>query len=396
MTSVPVATPRSVPVDGPRGCLSGRGASFTWRGASLALAAALSLAGLGNSGVARADEPDDKSAAIALFDQAQALMEKGDYAAACPKLVQSQHMAPALGTLLNLARCREGEGKIASAWAGYREVAVFAEKAGQAKRAKTAQDLAAALEPKLSRLRIEVGATPPGFTVRRDGEPVETALLGTAVAVDPGEHVIEASAPGLVGWSVKVTVGKEADLQVVSVPPLQPEPVAAAPTVTATAAPAIPAGPRVAPTSVTTAVLPPPPPPDGGRRTGFIVGGIGLGLLAVGGVFGAVAAADVGRIQRDPALCPEKACSDEGEAQLRTAVAEAWVSTIGIGLGVAMAGVGAILVLRAPAPAAPAARPSLPGAPSGKAPSSRGRGVAFEVGIAPSIGGGGVRLSGGF
>src|SRR5262245_61731903 len=128
------------------------------RGPAACAAAALALAML-VSGAAHPQSPpqsSDQAAAIDLFNDAKTLMDAGNFAAACPKLVQSQSLAPALGTLLNLAKCREGEGKTASAWAGYREVAASSEKAGQSQRAAVAAERAAKLEPTLSRVRIDV------------------------------------------------------------------------------------------------------------------------------------------------------------------------------------------------------------------------------------------------
>lgn len=159
------------------------------------------------SAPARADVPaTDKAAAEALFDHAKSLMKEGRYPEACLKFQESQRIDPGIGTMLYLADCFEKNGQAASAWAGFLEAAAAAKAAGQAEREKKARDRAAALEPRLTRLSITVvpGGEVPGLEVKRDGRPVSKALWGTPVPLDPGEHVVEATAPGKKPWSQTV------------------------------------------------------------------------------------------------------------------------------------------------------------------------------------------------
>src|ERR1700685_1939228 len=91
------------------------------------------LAGIAGSTIAHAD---DSAAAQALFDQAKKAMAAHRYADACPKLEESLRLEEGVGTLLNLADCYEHEGKLASAWSKYIEVASKARAAGQSARAR--------------------------------------------------------------------------------------------------------------------------------------------------------------------------------------------------------------------------------------------------------------------
>jgi hypothetical protein len=94
--------------------------------------------------VARA-QGTTEAAATALFDDGRKLMAEHKYADACPKLAESQRLAPSGGTLLNLADCYEHTGQTASAWVSWKDVAARASAAGKADVEKRALARAAAL-----------------------------------------------------------------------------------------------------------------------------------------------------------------------------------------------------------------------------------------------------------
>jgi hypothetical protein len=56
---------------------------------------------------------DDKPDAAALFAEGRRLMAAEDYAAACPKLAESQALDPQPDTALDLALCYQGASRIA-------------------------------------------------------------------------------------------------------------------------------------------------------------------------------------------------------------------------------------------------------------------------------------------
>lgn len=163
-----------------------------------------------------------------LYRQARDLMAAGKYADACPKLKESYRIDPATGTLLNLAACHEAEGKFASAWLEYATAVVAARRDRRPDRVKYAEEHMQALEQKLSRLTVLVPEESdlPELELRLDGVVIGRAARGVPTPVDPGEHVVEASAPGRETWRVTVKVGAEADAQSVTVPALA---IAAAP-----------------------------------------------------------------------------------------------------------------------------------------------------------------------
>ncbi|MEZ4297140.1 MAG: hypothetical protein R3B70_19395 [Polyangiaceae bacterium] len=131
----------------------------------------------------------DAASAQALFDEAMALKEKEDWAAACPKFESSYKLDPALGTLLNLANCFEKIDKIASAWARWEEAYQWATKNGdeRVEYAKTQRDK---LVGRLPKLQIDVTSKAAALTIERDDTKIAEAMYGVALPVDPGEHVV--------------------------------------------------------------------------------------------------------------------------------------------------------------------------------------------------------------
>lgn len=188
---------------------------------------------------------DDKAAAIALFDEAKALADNGQFAAACPKYQASYQADPELGVLLHLADCHQQVGKLATAWAEFRDVEDEAASKHDASRQQYAHDHALALLPRLVRLQVKAPAI-AGLVVRRDGVDI-TASLGVGVPVDPGTHAIVASAPGYVEWSKTIETVGEGKLVPVEIPQLD--------SATAPKNPAPPVEPIT-----TTAPTPPPQP----------------------------------------------------------------------------------------------------------------------------------------
>ena len=174
--------------------------------------------------VARGAAAGDSAMAEQLFREGRAQLDAGNYSVACPKLEESFAQDPATGTLLAVALCQEMSGKTASAWANFGEVAARSRRDGRSDREQAARDHQTALEPKLSRLAIEVDANTaalPGLQVTRDGTSVGAAAWGASLPCDPGQHTISVTAPGKERWTTTVTLGAVSDVQTVSVPALR-------------------------------------------------------------------------------------------------------------------------------------------------------------------------------
>jgi hypothetical protein len=338
-----------------------------------AAACGLCVAMLAASAPARAG---DSAAAEALFLEAKKLIAKKQYAEACTKFAESNRLDRGAGTLIHLANCYEKNKQAASAWATFKEAASAAQALGRADWQKLARNRAAALEPKLAQLTIRVAEAPPGIEVTRDGAPMSQATWGLSIPVDVGPHTVEAKAAGFKPFKADVTVKADGDKLEVIVPKLEAEPESAA-----AAAPA-------AAQKVET------PPSDawekarsgGTQRTlGYIVGGVGIVGLGVGGGMGLLA---LSKNNASKSECPEDgACASpaavEANDQARTF---GTVSTISFIAGGVLLATGAVLILTAGG-----------GSKRGSAAGSK-TAKAGGVRIVPSLGprGGGLFVGGTF
>jgi hypothetical protein len=287
----------------------------------------------------------DKALAESLFREGRRLMDENQFAQACPKFVESNKQDPSPGTLLNLGKCYEALGKTASAWAEYTEAVTLARTLGRAQQEQEARDRADALEPKLSKLRIDPPPEPiDGLEVKRGGVVMGPGSLGVELPVDPGEYSIEASAPGRSTWTGSVKIGKDGDKQTIAIPALEAAPgQGTPPPVGPTPAGASPAPPASGQADLTA------DSGGGSKRTlGYVLGGVGIASLGVGTLFGVLAAQQASDAEDDPALCPDKLCSKEGRKEIDSAKTKALISTIGFGVGVAALAAGVTLVLTTP------------------------------------------------
>jgi hypothetical protein len=289
----------------------------------------------------QAQGANNKAAAEALFEEGRKLVTAGKAAEGCPKFAESQRLDPSPGTLLNLANCYETTGKTASAWVTFKEAASAAQAAGRTEYVATAQKRATALSPKLSRLTITTAAE---VNVTRDGLAVEKPQIGVAIPVDPGAHVIEASAAGKKPWRTQVQVGADAATVTVTVPALEDAPVEKP---VASAAP-----PPPPPTAASASPPPPPPPPasNGQRIAGYVVGGVGVVGLGLGVVFTMSAKSKYNDSVGNCAATDKNLCNSTGVAQRNDARSAGNIATIATGLGAAAVIGGVVLVLTAPKP----------------------------------------------
>lgn len=283
--------------------------------------------------VAQAAEPNEAGAAAAeeLFQEGRRLADAKRFDEACPKFLASQKLAPAIGTLLNLADCYEKAGLKASAWARFHEAIALSQRMNRPDREKTARERAERLEGQL--VRLTVIREERDTTVKLDGNELDPTILGTGIPVDPGSHTIEATAKGKPPFSTTIDVDENNLTPSVTIPKLRAE-------------------------------APPPPkepvepPADrgsidwnrdrGATQRGFGIAAMGLGGagVAVGAVFG-VRAMVLWSGSKDNCNA-EHVCSAEGYDQGTSAKSSGNVSTIAFIAGGALFAGGLVLYLTAP------------------------------------------------
>ena len=278
---------------------------------------------------ALAQTATDSATAETLFNEALALLESKKLVEACTKLEASQTLDPGVGTLLYLADCYEQIGRTASAWATFREAAYMAkDKADE--RESVAIEHARELEPQLSFLTVTVTAPAVGLELEHNGKPLGSALWGSAFPVDPGAHIVEASAPGKKAWSRTLSIATGPRKEALLVPELleaEPEPVVVEP------------------------ATPPPVPLDTGetqKTVGWVLLGVGSAAVVTGGVFALFARSDDASAAAECRPDRIELCSRAGVELGESAETKATLAGLSAGLGLAALGTGVTLLLTAP------------------------------------------------
>jgi len=275
-------------------------------------------------------EPDR---AESLFQRARALMEKNDFAAACPMLEEAYGLDHGEGTLLAMALCHESNGKPATALREYRESLALAVKAKRADRVMLAESHVQDLEKHVPRIVLRLPSPAPNaLSVRLDAAPAPAEALTTGAAVDPGTHEVSAQAPDYLPFRTTLEIRVDSGVVTVDIPPRTP---------------AQPLSP------------PPPPPPSSGTRVlGLVLGGVGLASAGVGTYFG-IAAFNAEAKSKDN--CTGNVCSSTGVSDNHDARTDALVADITLGAGAVAFATGLYFALKSPSrPRVGAARtPSL-------------------------------------
>jgi len=293
----------------------------TGAAASLVTLAALAVGPL--CPLASAQTPGPTSRAGELFDEAKTMMDKGNFAEACPKLAESESLDPQVGTMLNLALCYEALGKTASGCSMWRDAEAAAARKLQSDREQLARERAAKVCSRAPQIAVDVA---PQSGRDRVEVAINDVLVprerwGTSQPLDPGEYELRASGAGLRPWSSKVVVDEQHPAVVV-VPVLAEAP-------DASTGPATPAPDRRGQHLKTAA---------------WVTGAAGLAVVAVGAAFGV--SAIVNNVAANGSHnCVRDICNAAGESDRQRVIEDANVADVMLAVGVGGVATGVALWL---------------------------------------------------
>ncbi len=272
-----------------------------------------------------------------LFDQGKALMKSHALDEACTKFEQSDKLDPGVGAELWLADCYERSGKLMAAYKQYSATEKLAVSL-QDHRDAVAHKRGSALLAKLSKIVVTLPAAQSvdAIELRVDGA---VATAGDTVVVDPGTHIVEASARDYEHWESKVVVGSDGATVGVVVEPLVRKVVEVlqAPAV-ADAAPATVVAVSEAPDLTGRSSL---------RTAAPVMVGVGLVGLGFGTAFALVAQGM--RNDSNAGHCPGVNTCDARGAQLRQSAVTADVgAVVSFAAGGVLVATGVVMFLVAP------------------------------------------------
>jgi Tfp pilus assembly protein PilF len=277
----------------------------------------------------------DPVAATELFRQGREAMATKDYKTAAQKLAESARLDGKVGTFINLAECEEQLGQIAAARQHLQRAIDLAGAQGD-DRLDLAKTRFTALDKRVPRLTVTFTAKVEGARVRRDDAELGPGSLGSALPVEPGEHVVTVSAPGHEDKVFKVTLAEAAQQTL-----------------------AVDVGPEGAATPANGEKA--PPTTGGGSSTktiGYIVGGAGIVALGIGTIFALVA---INKNSKSKESCGDDNFCDQPGFDARTEARSAGnIATVGFVVGGAALAAGAVLVLISPSVKKPASARLVP------------------------------------
>jgi hypothetical protein len=313
-----------------------------WLTAAALGAGALQVASVS---VAKAEEDTatETAAARGLAVDGLKLAQAGKCDEAIPKLDRAEKLHHSAIVLSRLGECQVSLGKLVEGTEMLRKVLREPLPANPtpalSKAYERAQTVLDAAKPKIAALTISVPTPPADLRLSVDGQVVASTLVDSELPADPGEHVIEASAPGFLKASARVTLGS-ADKKTVTLKldadPNAPPPAPPNAGQDMAASPA----PQVRPAQPVAALSAPPPEPahPPSRAAAYVSWGVGLVGVGVGTAFGVMTLKDKHNLQ-----CEGNDCPASQRDAVNSAKRSGNISTIAFGVGGAGLVLGTVL-----------------------------------------------------
>jgi hypothetical protein len=171
------------------------------------------------------NDPTAIKRADVAFQEGRALLDLGNYKAACEKLELSMQLDPSPGTLLNLGNCYEPQGDLVRALENFERAFADAHWTSDPRRkqlwTEAARERIASLSPRVPQLSVR--NAPPDGRVSLDREPLERT--SGALRINPGRHLVEVSAPGKRTFRQNIDIATGQRLAI-DVPALEADPSA--------------------------------------------------------------------------------------------------------------------------------------------------------------------------
>jgi hypothetical protein len=295
---------------------------------------------------------EDLDSARKLFADALRDEEDGDFVSALEKFERVRNVRDTASIEYRIGTCYEGLGRPASALVAYRSAVGLGESEPEsADVVHGAQNRMHVVAPHTARLALRLSSVAPADAdVRIDDVPLSVRERRAPVPLDPGKHVVTATAAGAIPYRAEINAaeGDEISLQI----PLDPRPVAS----DASVRPAASAPAMEAPAAAAGAT---PPAHSATATIGWsaIIGG--SALLVASAVVLLIRDHQIGDLNRSCPMgrCPAGVNENAIVGERSAALAE---GPVGVAIGTAgliSAAVGAYFLLSRSddAPAAPAA-----------------------------------------
>jgi hypothetical protein len=321
-------------------------ASWSWLAAFAVSSGVLQM---GCPGVASAEEDSatETAAARGLAVDGLKLAQVGKCDEAIPKLERAEKLHHSAIVLSRLGECQVNLGRLVEGTEMLRKVLreplPASPSPALSKAYERAQTVLDSAKPKIAAITISL-SVPVGAELRLtvDGLVVASALVDSELPADPGEHLVEASAPGFLKASAKVSLAA-ADKKTITLR-LEADPSAPAavspnlnqdPSTSSTSQPtqgSIPASISAAP--------PEAPPHAPSRAAAYVAWGAGVLGVGVGTAFGLVTLSNKHALN---GKCEANTCPSSQREAVDSARKNGNLSTVAFGVGGAGLLLGTVL-----------------------------------------------------